>query len=571
MRRLLATLALAALAATPAGAVEIPIGTAGPDCSPAATATLSYDCQNLMIPVNADGALIDATLYLPKSATAQAPVASMLMTHGYGGWHRSVGDIAHATLYANAGYAVLSYTSRGFGRSQGQVRLQSPEGEVRDAMDLITWLGTPSNTGGRVLLDGPGDPRVGMSGGSYAGGIQLLTAAQDPAKRLDVIAPQITWNDLRYSLSPNGVIHHAWIDLLYASGKFSGHFGPIGAPTVVSTEGVPADQDVQILTSYATNDSFDMPVPYSDGTNNSYEYLARRSVGPIAAKVTTPMFLIQGQRDTLFTLNEATRTLAAVSTPAADKKLMVFSAGHGAADLAGERALINARLLSWMDKYLRGNALADTGPAIEVWRPWVSGANFAAPGTPGTTTQTWSPASPYLLANLPAPTSHSEVTNFQGQTGSPALDALPGMTAADLYSIPVTADAYPADSYIVGSPEVRFHLSTLAPEAVVFAKLYDRDPAGNRTLIHRQTGAVRMRGDADYCSQTYSAPIEPLAAGGFDGDACLNLPGVVWKVPAGHTLVLTLATSDTMFFNSRFPGVYNVSNVTLTLPTSSAF
>ena len=46
------------------------------------------------------------------------------------------------------------------------------------------------------------DPRVGMVGGSYGGGIQFAAAAVDP--RIDTIIPLITWNDLTYSLIPNG-------------------------------------------------------------------------------------------------------------------------------------------------------------------------------------------------------------------------------------------------------------------------------------------------------------------------------------------------------------------------------
>ena len=38
-------------------------------------------------------------------------------------------------------------------------------------------------------------------GGSYGGQIQFAVAAIDP--RVDTLNPQITWNDLSYSLDPN--------------------------------------------------------------------------------------------------------------------------------------------------------------------------------------------------------------------------------------------------------------------------------------------------------------------------------------------------------------------------------
>ena len=49
-----------------------------------------------------------------------------------------------------------------------------------------------------------GQPVVGMTGGSYGGGIQFATAAYD--KRIKAIVPVITWNNLNWSLWPNSVI-----------------------------------------------------------------------------------------------------------------------------------------------------------------------------------------------------------------------------------------------------------------------------------------------------------------------------------------------------------------------------
>jgi ABC-2 type transport system ATP-binding protein len=567
MRRIVAPIAAAvALAAfTPAGAVNVNIGDANPVC-PTVPSNF-YECQNVSIYVNAAfPAVLDATFYYPRTAGPfPKQVPAVLMTHGYGGWHRSAGDIASAVKFANEGYAVLSYTSRGFGRSTGQVMLQSREGEVQDAMDLISWLAYPPNTGDRVILDGVDDPRVGMSGGSYAGGIQLLTAAQDPARRLDAITPQITWNDLRYSLGPNGVTKHGWIDLLYASGKYSGLLGPLGgAPPVVSTDGVPVDQDIQVLTSYATNENFASPAPYSDGTTNSYDYLARRSVANLnIGGITAATFFIQGQRDTLFNINEplATRRLLPPTTPS---KFLVFSGGHGYSDLAGERDMINARILTWFKRYLRHDAV-DTGPLTETWRPWITGANFAVPGSDTQTAVTLTGPASATLLNAVAPTSHSETTNFQGQTNSPAIDLLPGVTAQDYPSAPL-----PSDAYVFGTPYLHFTINSASPEAIVFAKLWDEDTTGARTLIHRLVSPARIRGGiGDFCSQHLTgATLDPTSSVA-NVNVCLAMAGITWKFPKDHKLVLTIATSDSEFFGSRIPGAYTISDVSLSLPVVS--
>ncbi len=94
------------------------------------------------------------------------------------------------------GYAVLTYTARGFGLSGGQIHLDNPDYEVRDAQRLLDWLAARPE----IRKDADGDPRVGVVGGSYGGGLALLLAAQD--QRVDAIVPMITWNDLARSFLP---------------------------------------------------------------------------------------------------------------------------------------------------------------------------------------------------------------------------------------------------------------------------------------------------------------------------------------------------------------------------------
>ena len=56
------------------------------------------------------------------------------------------------------------------------------------------------------------DPAIGMVGGSYGGGIQLVTAGIDP--RVDVIVPGIAWNSLVDSLYPNQTFKTSYASLL---------------------------------------------------------------------------------------------------------------------------------------------------------------------------------------------------------------------------------------------------------------------------------------------------------------------------------------------------------------------
>src|SRR6202012_4520712 len=63
-----------------------------------------------------------------------------------------------------------------------------------------------------VQLAAPGSPRMGMVGGSYGGGIQLVTAATDC--RVDAIVPTIAWNSLLTSLDKADTPKTGWSGIL---------------------------------------------------------------------------------------------------------------------------------------------------------------------------------------------------------------------------------------------------------------------------------------------------------------------------------------------------------------------
>jgi len=67
-----------------------------------------------------------------------------------------------------------------------------------------------------IAKNGANDPKVAMSGGSYAGGVQWVSAASD--KRVDAIAPTIAWHSLLTSLFPESNIKLGWGSLLIGLG-----------------------------------------------------------------------------------------------------------------------------------------------------------------------------------------------------------------------------------------------------------------------------------------------------------------------------------------------------------------
>ncbi|HXP18024.1 MAG TPA: alpha/beta fold hydrolase, partial [Streptosporangiaceae bacterium] len=197
-----------------------------------------YSARNVRIavldgPRNSDHVVLDGTFFTPGGA---GRVPAVLLAHGFGETKDSVRG--EAIGLARAGFAVLTWSARGFGASTGQIALDSPDYEVKDVEQLVTWLARQP----RVLLDHPGDPRVGIAGASYGGAMALLAAGYD--HRIDAVVPEITWNNLATALFPNaaggppvdGVLKKQWAGLLFTQGTAG--FGVSGVtPGLAGTAG----------------------------------------------------------------------------------------------------------------------------------------------------------------------------------------------------------------------------------------------------------------------------------------------------------------------------------------------
>src|SRR6516165_12619055 len=168
--------------------------------------------QNLRIPV-VDGprdnqrVLLDASFFTPAG---QARVPAILLSPGFGETKDAVRS--QAEYLARAGFAVLTWSPRGTGASGGRIGLDSPDYEVKDTSQLVTWLARQPR-----VLQWRGDPRVGITGASYGGGLALLAAAYD--HRIDAVVAQSAWNNLATALFPNGVFARQWAGLLFTQGS----------------------------------------------------------------------------------------------------------------------------------------------------------------------------------------------------------------------------------------------------------------------------------------------------------------------------------------------------------------
>lgn len=276
-----------------------------------------------------DGTDLGATLYTPGE---RGPNPTVLMTHGWGAFRQSPLTAGKAWHYAKNGYNVLTYDSRGFGESDGTVGLDGRR-ETKDGQALIDWLARRPE----VALEGTGNPKLGMDGISYAGGIQFQVASADD--RVDAIMPRITWNDLNYSLVPHGVVKSGWLTIL------------LGLGTLGTTDGDSSSKVTDKLYEWYKSAMWNNELPAE--AEQAFE---DRSVA-YKDGFDTPAFLVQGWNDTLFKPIEALRTYRQLQNHGVDTRLAFYNGGHDVQEITvplDARDYMNDLGVDWMDRHVRG-------------------------------------------------------------------------------------------------------------------------------------------------------------------------------------------------------------------------
>lgn len=574
-----ASLTAAALAVTGLALAGAPTSAATPDDTPGySVRALTVDVK--VGPANEQSCRIDADLYLPDGASASHKVPAILTTHGFGGDKADSNQTAVGKGFVQQGYAVLSYSGLGFGKTDCRITLDDPDWDGKAGRQMVDVLAgkrgylTEGSSTPQLLkaisTEAPGDPRIGMIGGSYGGQIQYAVAKQDP--RIDAIIPLITWNDLTYSLAPGNVAKKQWIDLFFGAGIESGAQNASADPVTMSA--CPNFTD-QACTGAAELNTQGYP-------GEATVALAKHaSVASYVRNVKAPTLIVQGQNDTLFNLNEAVATYRSLQAQNTPVKMVWQSWGHsgqnpvpGELDFGGESlrsSYLGNRFLNWMNHYVRGISSASTGPQFEYFRDWVK--YDTSPANAGTaigsayarsSAVSWDPnqtlyftgddaltpsrgtieAGSASYANVSgAPTSYTETSGLEGsQVNNDPSDA-PG-TFVTFTSEPLAA---PAD--VVGSPRVTLHLDsptaagtqTGGPsgQLVLFAKVFDLAPDGSKVLKNRL--------------------ISPLRVVDVTKPVTVRLPGIVHRFQTGHRIQVAVAGSDAAYAGNTLPHEVSVT------------
>jgi ABC-2 type transport system ATP-binding protein len=417
-----------------------------------------------------------------------------------------------------AGYNVLTWDPRGFGVSTGTVEVDSKDFEGRDVERMLDWIATRPG----VELDGPRDPRVGMTGGSYGGGIQLIAAAIDC--RIDAITPLIAWHSLTTSLEKNGTPKTGWDSIL-----------------VTATKGRSVDPHIPrsyaVATSTASIDAADEA------------WFRNRGPGDLVSKITAPTLVIQGTVDDLFTLNEGITNYNILREHGVPTAMVWFCGGHGIClTKPGPRALVSDAVLSWLARYVKRNPSVNTGPALRFvdqnGNLYTANGYPVALGTPLTATGAGTLA---LVANggsgpAHAPASGTDVVGTIAAAVTPA-------SAPNATSIVIPT---PKAAVVVGAPKLDLTYSgTAGPGTLptrVFAQLVD--PATD-TVIGNQIMPIPVTLDGK--SHTTSVALEDIA---FTTRA------------SGH-LVLQLVATTVAYAQPRLGGRVHFDHIKIALPVAA--
>lgn len=432
-------------------------------------------------------------------------------TNPYSGGATGVGT------FRDAGYNVVTWDSRGEHDSGGILQLDNPFFEGRDVSAMIDYVAKRPGT----QLDAANDPRMGMVGPSYGGGIQWVAAGTD--NRIDAIVPTISWNSLNSSLYPNEAFKTSYAALLLLSLVTSG-----------------ANINSQLYSGILTGGLLGILTPEQQAL------LASSGPTALVNKVTAPTLIIQGTVDVLFPLQQAMDNAQILDANGVPVKMVWFCGGHGNCETpAGDSTeMVESATMSWLDTYVKhkGEAVDDGLPKFQ----WIdqNGDHYTSDLLPTDPNFTGTPVSASGSGGLLG------IVPILGGSG-PGAAGIPfglgdGTKAANAVNVKVTAPS-DTNTQIVGAPELTMTYSGIGTSRHVYAQIVDD-----------QTGQV---------IGNVVTPI-PVTLDGKEHTVTIPMEAVAYTLEPGHTATVQITTSATPFLNFTQFGVIDISGVEVSLPTA---
>jgi putative CocE/NonD family hydrolase len=551
-RRILVVLAATALAITGIGSFDAPPtqaavrAAAPPPVLPAPT--YQSVAKEVLVPMD-DGVRIAATVTFPSKdgstpAPGRFPVVLSMTPYGRNG----VCGCGSPAMFATRGMVSVVADVRGTGGSEGDLEGNyfSPR-EARDGYLLVEHFAVqPYSTG-----------RVGMSGGSYVGITQYLTAEQQPP-HLAVIVPQVAISDLYRDGFAHGGIENLSFDLQYIAVQ--------GAPGSAGTNTDP----------YLLEETLKAKLGQSPPGTIAFDYLSRpnddafyRDRSPIyrADRITVPVLDIGSWNDGLLR-GETEMYSALAKRKGVETRLYMDPCTHkgcGApfAPLTNPPGQYDLApiIFEFLAKYLQDKPTPARAP-VEYY---VQSKNTYRTST------TWPPTGTTLSrlalepgALVPAGPQPSKPGSTQQYVSNPAA----GFSMAfNRYGTVAASPYIPTDQRLEGAQGLTFrtapqktalplagplalHLvaASDATDTDWYAKVSDVAPDGSETFVtegalrasHRALDAGKSTPARPYHSHTNPQPLVPGRFYDYD----VEIWPTAYELAAGHRLQLRLTSSD---------------------------
>lgn len=443
--------------------------------------------------------------------------------------------VAAAVRLARLDYVVVSYTSRGFWNSGGEIDIAG-SATVGDVSTVIAW----------AIDRYPVSDMIGAVGISYGAGTSLLAAAVDD--RIKAVAAMSTWASLAAALVPNGALSTQAAHLLVWAGDVTGRPGP----------------DMLAMREYLTAGQIG-PI---------LDMLPERSPADSVAAINAnkpAVLLANAWEDGFFPPGQVVDFFNELTCP---KRLVLAAGDHATAELPGLLGLANYpwdAVRQWMDLHLRGVGAAP--PVVSLKSAdgggWHSYPDWRTATASTTRCYLGEPRAEDLVlprtgSLAPAPAAAGWDYAFEAglSTIAESGDALvTGLFEAYFHLPPVAVmpfvrraasgvwwtEPLSGSALLTGSAEVHLTISiTSADTATLFVYLYDVNEVEVGRLITHEP--YTLNAAAPTQAQSIKVQLQPIA----------------WRVQGGHRIALVIDTMDKRYSST------SVIGSTITLHSAAA-
>jgi dienelactone hydrolase len=534
-----------------------------------------------------DGTPLDTDVTLP--ASGKAPYPLIVMLHGLGESKYAFEGTApfDNEAMARRGFAVLTYTARGFGdscgtmdsrtaacRHAGWIHLADQRFEIRDTQYLA----------GRLVDEGIARPGIAVTGVSYGGGQSLELAVLDNRERMSD-GRLVAWTSPKYHVPMRVAATFAqwgWDDLVDALTPNGGltWTGPVNPVADGQPAGVQKQHWLSLL--YAVSAAFYLAAPGQDPTADLTTWNREVSAGepynpartarldmefqrfksaigiPLPPGGPGPVMLQEGTTDSLFPVGQATQFAARLQAAHDHTPLLLelLDVGHSSHDKPGDITAIDDAAVSFFDDVMLRHVRPHTGVVARTTTcptSAPSGGPITAmtPGGLATRTTTTHFAAPQTVRSGPTnPAVAVDVTNPTPWCATYAPLSTSTARTAGIALYPLGGTLRTATT-VVGPARVRADLRVTGTYPELVGELWDVAPDGSRRIV--QVGVVRPA-----TNQAKGTTATSTGRASVDFELMPNFE----TVPAGHHLALTLSGSDVPY--------YRASNGTFTIDVGQA-